>query len=82
MTQNLARNGRYIMSGECAASGFSYRMEYEKFHNHRKKAILGHTPMGRYGRPDELVGAVLWLASEASSFVTGLRLRLTAGLPL
>ena len=49
MTQNLARNGRYIMSGECAASGFSYRMEYEKFHNHRKKAILGHTPMGDTG---------------------------------
>jgi NAD(P)-dependent dehydrogenase (short-subunit alcohol dehydrogenase family) len=35
-----------------------------------KKALL-HTPMGRYGEPEELVGACIWLASEASSFVTG-----------
>ncbi len=37
----------------------------------RKRAILGHTPMGRFGRPEELIGAVLWLASDAASFVTG-----------
>ena len=37
----------------------------------RNKTILGHTPMGRYGKPEELVGAVLWLASDASNFVTG-----------
>lgn len=37
----------------------------------REEAILGHTPMARYGRPEELVGAVLWLASDASKFVTG-----------
>lgn len=38
----------------------------------RKKAIFSHTPMNRYGEPDELCGAVVWLASEkASSFVTG-----------
>jgi NAD(P)-dependent dehydrogenase (short-subunit alcohol dehydrogenase family) len=34
--------------------------------------ILSHTPMNRYGRPEELVGAAVFLASEAaSSFVTG-----------
>lgn len=37
----------------------------------REAKILGHTPMGRYGRPEELIGATLWLASEAASFVTG-----------
>jgi len=38
----------------------------------RKKMIFGHTPMQRYGEPDELTGALLWLASDkASSFVTG-----------
>ncbi|UCD38410.1 MAG: SDR family oxidoreductase [Fidelibacterota bacterium] len=38
----------------------------------RKAAILGHTPMARYGEPEELSGVVVWLASEkASSFVTG-----------
>ena len=34
----------------------------------RGKLIKQHTPMGRYGYPDELVGAVIWLASDASSF--------------
>ena len=38
----------------------------------RRKAIFGHTPIGRYGEPNELNGAILWLASKnASSFVTG-----------
>ncbi len=38
----------------------------------RRKSIFSHTPMARYGEPDELSGALLWLASEkASSFVTG-----------
>jgi NAD(P)-dependent dehydrogenase (short-subunit alcohol dehydrogenase family) len=37
----------------------------------RARAIIDHTPMGRFGRPDELVGAVQWLCSDAASFVTG-----------
>jgi NAD(P)-dependent dehydrogenase (short-subunit alcohol dehydrogenase family) len=37
----------------------------------RGDAILAHTPMGRYGQPEELVGAALWLLSPASAFVTG-----------
>jgi NAD(P)-dependent dehydrogenase (short-subunit alcohol dehydrogenase family) len=46
----------------------------------RAQAILGHTPMGRFGEPNELVGAVLFLASaRASSFVTGADLRVDGG---
>jgi NAD(P)-dependent dehydrogenase (short-subunit alcohol dehydrogenase family) len=38
----------------------------------RAKSILTHTPMGRFGRAEELIGAAVFLASErASSFVTG-----------
>ena len=38
----------------------------------RGQAIVGHTPMGRFGDPHELAGAVVWLASpKAASFVTG-----------
>jgi len=37
----------------------------------RGKSILAHTPMGRFGDPDDLLGAVLWLLSPASAFVTG-----------
>ena len=45
----------------------------------REQAILGHTPMGRYGEPSELTGAVLWLASDASSFVTGTEVTVDGG---
>ncbi len=37
----------------------------------RTLAIWRHTPMGRFGRAEELVGAAIFLASKASSFVTG-----------
>ncbi len=37
----------------------------------RGRAIVTHTPMGRFGEPRDLVGTALWLLSEASSFVTG-----------
>ena len=37
----------------------------------RSKHIIDQTPMGRYGDPSELVGAIIYLASDASSFVTG-----------
>jgi len=37
----------------------------------RAKNVLRQTPMGRFGHPEELLGAVHWLCSDASSFVTG-----------
>jgi NAD(P)-dependent dehydrogenase (short-subunit alcohol dehydrogenase family) len=37
----------------------------------RGQAIVSRTPMGRLGTPEDLVGTVLWLASDASAFVTG-----------
>ncbi|MGH9404947.1 MAG: SDR family oxidoreductase [Terriglobia bacterium] len=37
----------------------------------RGRSIIAHTPMGRFGEPDDLIGAFLWLLSPASAFVTG-----------
>lgn len=37
----------------------------------RAKQVIAHTPMGRYGLPEELLGAVVWLLSDAARFVTG-----------
>ena len=45
----------------------------------RGKSIIAHTPMGRFGQPEDLFGAVLWLLSPASSFVTGVVLPIDGG---
>lgn len=46
----------------------------------RVARVLGHTPMGRFGEPHELVGAAVFLAAErASSYVTGALLRVDGG---
>ncbi|HIC95365.1 TPA: SDR family oxidoreductase [Candidatus Bipolaricaulota bacterium] len=37
----------------------------------RGKQIIEHTPMGRFGEPEDLVGTVLWLVSPMSAFVSG-----------
>jgi NAD(P)-dependent dehydrogenase (short-subunit alcohol dehydrogenase family) len=37
----------------------------------RGQKIIDHTPLGRFGDPEELLAAVIWLLSPASSFVTG-----------
>jgi len=37
----------------------------------RGKTIIDHTPMGDFGKPEDLIGATVWLASDASRFVTG-----------
>ena len=37
----------------------------------RGRTIIDHTPMGRFGKPEDLVGTLLWLLSDSSSFVNG-----------
>ena len=74
ITQNLAREwGPFNVRVNALRPGFfptEWSMEYF-IDEERKAKILGHTPMGRFGKPEELIGAVLWLASDAASFVTG-----------
>jgi NAD(P)-dependent dehydrogenase (short-subunit alcohol dehydrogenase family) len=45
----------------------------------RGKTIIEHTPMGRFGQPEELIGAVMWLLSDAAKFVTGIVVPIDGG---
>jgi NAD(P)-dependent dehydrogenase (short-subunit alcohol dehydrogenase family) len=45
----------------------------------RGQAIIAHTPMKRFGIPEDLIGVVLWLLSPASSFVTGIVVPIDGG---
>jgi NAD(P)-dependent dehydrogenase (short-subunit alcohol dehydrogenase family) len=56
----LTTQNRYLLIDE--ATG-----EYTE----RSKAIIAHTPMKRFGTPDDLVGTLLWLLSDGAGFVHG-----------
>ena len=45
----------------------------------RGQSILSHTPMNRFGTPEDLLGATMWLISPASAFVTGVVLPIDGG---
>jgi NAD(P)-dependent dehydrogenase (short-subunit alcohol dehydrogenase family) len=45
----------------------------------RGQSIISHTPMGRFGVPEDLLSTVLWLLSPASSFVTGIVVPIDGG---
>jgi NAD(P)-dependent dehydrogenase (short-subunit alcohol dehydrogenase family) len=82
LTQNVAREwGTKGVRVNALRPGF-FPTEWSKKHfidAARNDAILTHTPMRRYGEPRELVGAVLWLASDAASFVTGAEVAVDGG---
>jgi NAD(P)-dependent dehydrogenase (short-subunit alcohol dehydrogenase family) len=82
LTQFLAREwAPHRVRVNALAPGFIPAEQNRKIlTKERTEDILRHTPMGRFGEPDELTGAVIWLASEkASSFVTGSVVRVDGG---
>ncbi len=65
-----ARRG--VRVNAIAPGFFPSEMTASMFDDERSmKWLRGRTPMGRAGVPDELIGALLFLASDASSYVTG-----------
>lgn len=82
LTQNLGREwGEKGVRVNAIRPGF-FPTEWNKKNfitPNRHDSIMNHTPMSRYGEPDELIGAVLWLASDASKFVTGSEVTVDGG---
>ena len=82
LTQNLGREwGSKGVRVNALRPGF-FQTEWNQKNfitPEREKSILNHTPMGRFGKPNELIGATLWLASDASNFVTGSEITVDGG---
>ena len=82
LTQNLAREwgAKGVRVNALRPGFFPTKWSMKKFITpEREASILRHTPMRRYGKPEELLGAVLWLFSDASSFVTGAEIEVDGG---
>lgn len=45
----------------------------------RGETIIAHTPMDKFGDPEDLIGTCVWLASDASKFVTGIIVPIDGG---
>jgi len=82
LTQNLGREwGTQGVRVNAIRPGF-FPTEWNRKNfitKDREEAILRHTPMKRYGEVKELIGAIIWLASDASSFVTGSEVSVDGG---
>lgn len=82
LTMNLAREwAKYNIRVNAIRPGF-FPTEWNKKNfitKQREEAILNHTPLNRYGDSSELIGATIWLSSEASSFVTGSEVTIDGG---
>ncbi len=82
-TKSLAlETARYGITANAIAPGY---IDTEMMQGVPQKAldgIIAHVPMGRLGTADEIAHAALFLASEASSFITGVILPVNGGLRL
>jgi len=64
----LTRQNRFLLTDEADGSLTA-----------RGQKIIDHTPMGRFGNSEDLLGTVLWLLSPASQFVTGIVVPIDGG---
>jgi len=81
LTKNLAREwGTKNIRVNTLVPGFIPAEQNKKVLTpERVASIMGHTPMDRFGTPDELIGATLLLASDAGGFITGSELVVDGG---
>ena len=82
LTQNLGREwGTKGVRVNAIRPGF-FPTEWNKKNfitKERENLILNHTPMKRFGEVEELIGGIIYLASDASKFVTGSELTVDGG---
>ncbi|MCU7611663.1 3-oxoacyl-ACP reductase FabG [Anaplasma capra] len=64
----------------CVAPGFIDTQMTAQLSDKQKESILGNIPMGRMGTPEDVASVVLFLASNASSYITGQTIHVNGGM--
>ncbi|MCK9260078.1 MAG: 3-oxoacyl-ACP reductase FabG [Azoarcus sp.] len=81
MSRALARElGSRNITVNCVAPGFIDTDMTRALPDAARDALLGNIALGRLGRPEEIAGAVVFLASPAAAYVTGTTLHVNGGM--
>jgi 3-oxoacyl-[acyl-carrier protein] reductase len=79
IAQEYARRG---VTANCVAPGFIATAMTEKLNDQQREAILSRVPASRLGIPADVAAAVVYLASEEASYVTGQTLHVNGGMAM
>lgn len=79
LAQEVASRGITV---NCVAPGMIESAMTEKLNEKQREAILGRVPVGRLGSPAEIAAAVVYLASDEASYVTGQTLHVNGGMAM
>ena len=81
LTKALARElGNRGVRANVVAPGYVDTRLTQVIADEMKELMLANTPLGRFGRPEDIAGAVRFLCSEEASFITGEVLMVDGGL--
>ena len=80
-SKSMARElGSRNITVNCVAPGFIDTDMTKALSDDQRDSLVGHVPLGRLGRPDEVAAAVLFLASEGAAYVTGSTIHVNGGM--
>jgi 3-oxoacyl-[acyl-carrier protein] reductase len=80
MTKVWARElGKHKIRVNAVAPGFIATEMVRQMPEKAQQAMVGHTPLGRVGEPEDVANAYVWLASQQASFITGAVLGVDGG---
>ena len=81
MTKTWSRElGKYKIRVNAVAPGFIATEILRSMPEKIIQSMVGHTPMGRMGEPDDIANTYVWLASDAASFITGATISVDGGI--